>query len=95
MHIELLDLGALVGDAADLGLIEILGERDQIGAHHVAHRLVGLGEEQVAERRHAQPHEAEGLLEDLQRRAEEVPVHEFVDLALQVQAQAAETTKPA
>ncbi len=32
---------------------------------------------------------------DLQRRAEEVPVHEFVDLALQVQAQAAETTKPA
>jgi 16S rRNA (adenine1518-N6/adenine1519-N6)-dimethyltransferase len=31
---------------------------------------------------------------DLQRRAEEVPVHEFVDLALAVQAQAPET-KPA
>lgn len=32
---------------------------------------------------------------DLQRRAEEVPVQEFVGLALQVQARAAETTKPA
>jgi len=32
---------------------------------------------------------------DLQRRAEEVPVYEFVDLALAVQAETPEATKPA
>jgi hypothetical protein len=41
-------------DRADLLLVHVLGHRDQVGVHHVAHEARGLGLEQVAERDHAQ-----------------------------------------